>query len=141
MSSDIWYFGHVSRSYTLLQSLKSRGEKRANRDHAYSMRTPMQVQISRIAFENRDPVDLFLFHLLGPDLVTRTTGLGDDTLELVDLLLGTAESTELWVVLAFAVARQIGMIGIEMQGHTLFLASLRARLSLLFRRSSITRRS
>jgi hypothetical protein len=33
---------------------------------------------------------------LGRHLVTGTAGLGDDALELVDLLLGTAEGTELF---------------------------------------------
>lgn len=70
-------------------------------------------------------------------LVTGTAGLGDDALELVDLRLGAAESSEL--------GRTVSDVstGLEIEGvkHTLFLASLRARLSLLLRRSSMTRRS
>lgn len=72
-----------------------------------------------------------------------TTGLGDDALELVDLSLGTAEGTELGAeLLVFPVAREIGVaVGCVALRRTLFLASLRARLSLLFRSSSMTRRS
>ena len=73
--------------------------------------------------------------LMTERLVTGTAGLGDDTLELVDLLLGTAESTELLLVSMRVCAWTV--VG----RHTLFLASLRARLSLEFRRSSMTRRS
>lgn len=40
-------------------------------------------------------------------LVGSTAGLGDDTLELVDLLLGTAESTELIRVLACCTVKEI----------------------------------
>lgn len=70
-------------------------------------------------------------------LVTGTAGLGDDALEFVDLLLGTDEGTELRNrsqqddLVAAAVERLVM--------HTLFLASLRARLSLELRSNSITR--
>lgn len=41
-------------------------------------------------------------------LVTGTTGLGDDTLELVDLLLGTTEGTELGMLSILASWHRIG---------------------------------
>jgi hypothetical protein len=69
------------------------------------------------------------------DLVTRAASLGDDALELVDLLLGTAEGTELLSCVS------LDMVLCVSGRRTLFLASLRARLSLLFRSNSMTRRS
>lgn len=68
------------------------------------------------------------------NLVAGSSGLGDHTLELINLRLGTSESTEL---LQLSETHR----GREQIAHTLFFASLRARLSLLLRRSSITRRS
>lgn len=69
-----------------------------------------------------------------------TTGLGDDALQLIDLLLGTAKGTELFrgrirVSLGCACPARME------NAHTLFLASLRARLSLELRSNSMTRRS
>lgn len=72
------------------------------------------------------------------NLVTGTAGLGDDLGHLVDLGLGTAEGAELWKTwLAGHDARGV----VSNEPRTLFLASLRARLSLELRSSSITRRS
>lgn len=71
-------------------------------------------------------------------LVTGTAGLGDDALELVDLRLGAAESSELGEGVSDVCRGGWRRRGVK---HTLFLASLRARLSLLLRRSSMTRRS
>jgi hypothetical protein len=68
-------------------------------------------------------------------LVTGSPRLSNDTLQLIDLRLGTSESTELFHASVYRPETQL------LFRHTLFLASLRARLSLLFRRSSITRRS
>lgn len=68
-------------------------------------------------------------------LVTSSPRLSNHALELINLGLSTAESTELFTV-SFHVVR-----GWMPQEHTRFLASLRARLSLLFRSNSITRRS
>ena len=79
--------------------------------------------------------------------------LGDDALELVDLRLGTAESTELdhsMLVYCLFFSSFLALDGSVIEGRgdarkggrlTLFLASLRARLSRLLRSNSITRRS
>ena len=66
-------------------------------------------------------------------------GLSDDALELVDLLLGTAEGSELDIMLVPEVVG--GEEGRRESRRTLFFASFLARLSRLLRRSSITRRS
>lgn len=71
-----------------------------------------------------------------------TAGLGDDALELVNLGLGTAESSELrgGFVSFWRRGRERGW---DVGGWMLtrFFASLRARLSRLLRSSSMTRRS
>lgn len=72
------------------------------------------------------------------NLVTGTAGLGDDLGHLVDLRLSTAEGTELWRT---GLARDNSYEKSSNGPRTLFLASLRARLSLELRSSSITRRS
>lgn len=58
-----------------------------------------------IAFSQTDAeVDFYLFDPMnGNRLVTGTAGLGDDALELIDLLLGTTEGTELRIRLAYVV--------------------------------------
>lgn len=71
------------------------------------------------------------------DLVTSTAGLSDDALELVNLGLGTTEGTELQCELVLI---SWGECGVWVR-RTLFLASLRARLSLELRSNSMTRRS
>jgi hypothetical protein len=67
-------------------------------------------------------------------LVTSSPRLSNNALQLIDLRLGTTESTELSSQLAV----QTPLLRSQ---HTRFFANLRARLSLLFRRSSMTRRS
>lgn len=73
--------------------------------------------------------------------MTDTAGLGDDALELVDLLLGTAESTELEREVSISYVEHGNQMISKRKGgvRTLFLASLRARLSLELRSNSITR--
>ena len=72
--------------------------------------------------------------------MTGAAGLGDDALELVDLLLGTTESSELGKEDSLVKIEQAG--GVD-RGYLLtrFFASFLARLSLLLRSNSITRRS
>ena len=69
-------------------------------------------------------------------LVAGTSRLSNDTLQLINLRLGTTESTELNPIVSSLVSLRVVRCR-----HTRFFASLRARLSLEFRRSSITRRS
>jgi hypothetical protein len=66
--------------------------------------------------------------------VSGTAGLSNDSLELVDLLLSTTESTEL------SHSQYFHLYPIPPgRKRTLFLASLRARLSALLRSNSMTR--
>lgn len=68
-----------------------------------------------------------------------TTGLGDDALELVHLLLGTTEGAELGMMLILLFLFRENLRFHRDPRHTLFLASLRARLSRELRSNSITR--